>query len=186
MKKSELKALIREAVEEMTNKLTPMDSVEPVGSLDESGPPNFPKKMRAKIIARYKKKYPHDEERANKAAFGTMWKIFYAKKKGHKKINEMWTAYEDKAINEEESKDNEADQEEEHDETDLSNPEEQREVDLAIQIKQLAKELLAMHGADRTDGAEEPNEKESEESEKGGEESEESEESTEKSEDEKV
>ena len=132
MNKSELKSIIREVVEAVMK-----DDFAPLGvaqewRLDEAGPPVFPKKLRKQLITKYKKKYPNDEKRAMKAAFGTMWKIFYAKKKGNKKINEMWTAFEG----------------EDHDETDMNNPEENREVALANQIKKIADELLAMHGVD--------------------------------------
>jgi hypothetical protein len=132
MNKLELKSIIREVVEEVMK-----DDFVPLGvaqewRLDEAGPPGFPKKLRKQLITKYKKKYPNDEKRAMKAAFGTMWKIFYAKKKGNKKINEMWMAFEG----------------EDHDETDMNNPEEEHEVALAKKIKKIADELLAMHGAD--------------------------------------
>jgi hypothetical protein len=59
-----------------------------------------------------------------------MWKIFYAKKDGNKKINEMWMAFEGK----------------DHDETDMDNPEEKREVELAKKAKDAAEAILKMHG----------------------------------------
>jgi len=94
MNKLELKSIIREVVEVVMK-----DDFSPLGvaqewRLDEAGPPGFPKKLRKQLITKYKKKYPNDEKRAMKAAFGTMWKIFYAKKKGHKKVNEIWEACE--------------------------------------------------------------------------------------------
>jgi hypothetical protein len=135
MKKSELKALIREAVEEVMNEFSPLGVAE-TQQLNEKSPPNFPKALHDKLLKQYK-----GEEGK---AYATMWKIFYEKEKGHKKINEMWTAFERKGLNEAE----ETDQNAEHDETDLSNPEEKREVELANQIKKLAQDLLNMHGAD--------------------------------------
>lgn len=153
IKKSKLMALIRETVEEVMQ-IAPLGVAE-AGRIEEGGPPNFPKKLRASIIAKYKKKYPNDEERANKAAFGTMWKIFYEKKKGNKKINEMWTAFESQQLNE-------VEQDEEHDETDMNNPEEAREVELATQVKAAAEEILKMHGVE---SEEDEGEEESENSE---------------------
>ena len=76
-------------------------------------------------------------------------------KNGHKKMNEMWTAFENKSLNEAEEKG----QDEEHDETDLSNPEENREVELANKIKKLANELLSMHGVKDEEGEKEENDK---------------------------
>jgi hypothetical protein len=65
-----------------------------------------------------------------------MWKIFYAKEDGNKKINEMWTAWQQ----------NESDGEGDHDETDLSNPEENKEVEIGKKIQDLVTRLLAIHG----------------------------------------
>jgi len=151
MKKSELKALIREAVEEVMNEFSPLVVAEKQ-QLHEKAPPDFPKALHDKLLKQYK----DDESKA----YATMWKIFYAKKNGHKKIDEMWTAFENKSLNEAEEKD----QDEEHDETDLSNPEENREVELANKIKKLANELLSMHGVKDKEGEkEESEEKESDE-----------------------
>jgi hypothetical protein len=121
--------------------------------LDEKTPPNFPKALHDKLLKQYK----GEEEKA----YATMWKIFYAKDKGHQKMNEMWTAWEAKSkMNEAASE--QAAQEEPHDETDLSNPEENKEVELAKKIKNLADELLTMHGVEGEEG-EEGGEKEKEE-----------------------
>ena len=138
MKKSELKSLIQEAVEEVMKEFSPLGVAE--GTLTEKAPPGFPKKLQDKLLNQYK----DDEDKA----YGTMWKIFYAKEKGHKKINEMWTAFEDGADGEEGGSEK---QNAEHDETDLSNPEEKSEVELAKQIKALADQLLNMHGVEGDD-----------------------------------
>lgn len=141
MNKTELRSLIREAVEEVMQEFAPLGVAEQ--TLNEKAPPGFPKKLQDKLLKQYK----GNEDKA----YGTMWKIFYAKEKGHKKINEMWTAFEDDAEGSEE-------QNAEHDETDLSNPEEKREVELAKQIKTLADQLLSMHGVEGEEGAEEKSE----------------------------
>ena len=122
MNKSELKNIIREVVEEIMK-----DDFAPLGlarewRLDEKAPPDFPKKLHDKLLKQYK----DDEGKA----YATMWKIFYAKKDGNKKINEMWMAFEGK----------------DHDETDMNNPEEKREVELAKKAKEAAEEILKMHG----------------------------------------
>lgn len=122
MNKSELKKIIREVVEEVMK-----DDFAPLGvaqewRLDEKAPPDFPKKLHDKLLKQYK----DDEGKA----YATMWKIFYAKKDGNKKINEMWMAFEGK----------------DHDETDMNNPEEKREVELAKKAKAAAEEILKMHG----------------------------------------
>jgi hypothetical protein len=122
MKRSELKNIIREVVEEVMK-----DDFAPLGvaqewRLDEKAPPDFPKKLHDKLLKQYK----DDEGKA----YATMWKIFYAKKDGNKKINEMWMAFEGK----------------DHDETDMNNPEEKREVELAKKAKEAAEEILKMHG----------------------------------------
>ena len=70
-------------------------------------------------------------------------------------VKEMWTAFENKRLNEALG----MDQEEEHDETDLSNPEEKREVELANQITKLANDLLSMHGVKDEEGEKEENDK---------------------------
>jgi hypothetical protein len=122
MKRSELKNIIREVVEEVMK-----DDFSPLGvaqewRLDEKAPPDFPKKLHDKLLKQYK----DDEGKA----YATMWKIFYAKKDGNKKINEMWMAFEGK----------------DHDETNMNNPEEKREVELAKKAKEAAEEILKMHG----------------------------------------
>ena len=122
MNKSELKKIIREVVEEVMK-----DDFAPLGvaqewRLDEKAPPDFPKKLHDKLLKQYK----DDEGKA----YATMWKIFYAKKDGNKKINEMWMAFEGK----------------DHDETDMDNPEEKREVELAKKARDAAEEILKMHG----------------------------------------
>jgi hypothetical protein len=122
MNKSELKKIIREVVEEVMK-----DDFAPLGvaqewRLDEKAPPDFPKKLHDKLLKQYK----DDEGKA----YATMWKIFYAKKDGNKKINEMWMAFEGK----------------DHDETDMDNPEEKREVELAKKAKDAAEAILKMHG----------------------------------------
>lgn len=146
---SELKSLIRETVEEVMQEFAPLGVAEE--RLDEKAPPGFPKKLQDKLLNQYK----GDEEKA----YGTMWKIFYAKKNGHKKIDEMWTAFENAGMNEQEDapseEGGEVDQNADHDETDLSNPEEKEEVQLAKQIKELAEKLLAMHGVSEEGEAEE-------------------------------
>ena len=110
-------------------------------SLNETTPPNFPKALHDKLLKQYK----GEEEKA----YATMWKIFYEKEKGHKKVNEMWTAYEAKSLQEAD-----AEQNAEHDEADLSNPEEAKEVELAKKIKALATDLLTMHGVEDEEGGE--------------------------------
>jgi hypothetical protein len=122
MKRSELKNIIREVVEEVMK-----DDFAPLGvaqewRLDEKAPPNFPKKLHDKLLKQYK----DDEGKA----YATMWKIFHAKNSGNKKIDEMWMAFEGK----------------DHDETDMNNPEEKREVELAKKAKEAAEEILKMHG----------------------------------------
>lgn len=152
MKRSELKQIIRESVEEAMAEINggPQGlGVAQEWRLDEKTPPNFPKKLHDKLLNQYK----GDEEKA----YATMWKLFYAKDKGHKKVNEMWTAYEAKSLNEAAEAQNS-----EHDETDLSNPEEAKEVQIARQIHGLVKKFLSIHGV-----SEEP---ESEKGEEGTEE----------------
>ena len=147
MNKSELRSLIREAVEEVVQEFAPL-GVADEGTLNEKAPPGFPKKLQDKLLKQYK----DDEDKA----YGTMWKIFYAKEKGHKKINEMWTAWEDGEGADVEG--GSAEQNADHDETDLNNPEEKREVELAKQIKTLADQLLNMHGVEGEEGADEKSE----------------------------
>lgn len=144
MNRVQLKQLIREAVEEVMSEFAPM-GVADEGMLQEKSPPNFPKKLHDKLL----KQYAGDEEKA----YATMWKIFYEKEKGHKKVNEMWTAWENKSINEAKEGGSE-EQNAEHDEADLSNPEEAREVELANKIKALANDLLKMHGVEGEEGGE--------------------------------
>lgn len=139
MNRAQLKELIREAVEEVMNEFAPL-GVANEAVLNEKSPPNFPKALHDKLLKQYK----GEEEKA----YATMWKIFHSKNSGHQKMNEMWTAWENKSVNEaEEAAPEQASQEEPHDETDLNNPEEAREVELAKKIKELAAELLTMHGA---------------------------------------
>lgn len=126
MKRSELKNIIREVVEEVMK-----DDFAPLGvanewRLDEKTPPNFPKALHDKLL----KQYSDDKSKA----YATMWKIFYAKNEGNQRVCEMWTAWEGKNVNET------------HDETDMSNPEEKREVELAKQAKDAAEKILKMHG----------------------------------------
>jgi hypothetical protein len=132
------------------------------GRIEESAPPDFPKALHDKLLKQYK----GEEEKA----YATMWKIFYAKDKGHKKMNEMWTAWENKSMNEAEEAAPEG--EVDHDETDLSNPEEAREVELANKIKALANELLSMHGAEEAAPEAAPEEAGEEGKEEAGEETE--------------
>lgn len=162
MKRSELKQIIRESVEEVMKEFAPLGVADEAQQLNEKSPPHFPKALHDKLLKQYK----GEEDKA----YATMWKIFYEKEKGHKKVNEMWTGYEAK------SKMNEAEEnlphssEEEHDESDLSNPEEAKEVELAKKIKALANDLLTMHGVkgeEGEEGAEHEEHEEHEESEEG-------------------
>lgn len=152
MKRSELKSVIREAVEEVMKEFAPLGVADET-KLDETTPPNFPKALHDKLLKQYK----DDKGKA----YATMWKIFYAKDKGHKKIDEMWTAWEAKSKTNEESAPEQTEkpvsQEEPHDETDLSNPEENKEVELAKKIKALANDLLSMHGVESEEGEKEDN-----------------------------
>ena len=91
MNRSELKDIIRESVEEVMKEFAPL-GVADEGRLDEKAPPHFPKALHDKLLKQYK----GEEDKA----YATMWKIFYAKDKGHKKIDEMWTAWEAKSVNE--------------------------------------------------------------------------------------
>jgi hypothetical protein len=126
MKREDLKALIRETIEEYVSEsgttFAPLGVAEEQKALMEKTPPDFPKKLHDKLLKQYK----DDESKA----YATMWKIFYAKKNGNKKINEMWMALEGK----------------DHDETDMNNPEEKREVELAKKAKDAAEAILKMHG----------------------------------------
>lgn len=88
MKRSELKQIIRQVIMEQ---FAPHGVAE-TGMLQEKSPPNFPKALHDKLLKQYK----GEEEKA----YATMWKIFYEKEKGHKKVNEMWTAWENKGLNE--------------------------------------------------------------------------------------
>lgn len=139
MKRSELKQLIREAVEEVMQEFAPLGVAEGIPSSVRSA-------------AEKAGGEPKDYKQA--------WKNFYAQhgdaKKATKQVKEMWIASESKSLNEAE----EMDQNEKHDETDLSNPEENREVELANKIKALANELLGMHGVKDEEGGKEESEKE--------------------------
>jgi len=84
MNRSELRQIISEAVEEVMKEFSPLGVAEM--QLNEKAPPRFPKKLHDKLLKQYK----DDKSKA----YATMWKIFYAKKKGHKKVNEMWMAFE--------------------------------------------------------------------------------------------
>ena len=144
MKKSELKALIREAVEEVMNEFSPL------GVAQEGIPGMSDTKME-----KYLKKHKGNKN----AAFKDAWRDAISEcgdpKRASMMVKEMWTAFENKSLNEAEEKG----QDEEHDETDLSNPEENREVELANKIKKLANELLSMHGVKDEDGEKEENDK---------------------------
>lgn len=139
MKRSELKQLIREAVEEVMQEFAPLGVAEGIPSSVRSAAEKAGGK-------------PTDYKQA--------WKNFYAQHgdagKASKQVKEMWMALESKSLNEEK----EMNQDEEHDETDLSNPEENREVELANKIKALADELLGMHGVKDEEGGKEETEKE--------------------------
>jgi hypothetical protein len=150
MNRSELKQIISEAVEEVMKEFSPLGVAEM--QLNEKAPPKFPKKLHDKLLKQYK----DDKSKA----YATMWKLFYAKKKGHKKVNEMWTAFEGAGYLGENKKSNQGvGEQEDHDETDMSNPEENKEVELAKQIKKLASELLSMHGAEEDVSDEEKSDK---------------------------
>lgn len=127
MKKSELKALIHEVISEMYKEdFAPLGVAEEKQQLTEKAPPDFPKKLHDKLL----KQYEDDPSKA----YATMWKIFYAKKGGNKRVDEMWMAFEGKEMDKK------------HDETDMSNPEEKREVELAKKAKEAADAILKMHG----------------------------------------
>jgi len=144
MKKSELRALIREAVEEV------MQEFAPLGVAQEGIPGMSDTKME-----KYLKKHKGNKN----AAFKDAWRDAISEcgdpKRASMMVKEMWTAFENKSLNEAEEKG----QDEEHDETDLSNPEENREVELANKIKKLANELLSMHGVKDEEGEKEDNDK---------------------------
>jgi hypothetical protein len=166
MNRAQLKQLIRESIEEVMNEFAPL-GVADEGRLDEKAPPHFPRALEKKLLAQYKD--------TPQKAYATMWKIHNAKNEGNERVCEMWTAWENKSVNEADEVAPEAPEGEvDHDETDLSNPEEAREVELAKKIKELANELLNMHGAEEASP-------EGEEGEEGGEEgTEEADEETEK------
>jgi hypothetical protein len=127
MKRSQLKALIRETIEEiMKDDFAPLGVAEDVEQLTEKAPPNFPKKLHDKIL----KQYEDDPSKA----YATMWKIFHAKNSGNKRVDEMWMAFEGKEMDKK------------HDETDMTNPEEKREVELAKKARDAAEKILKMHG----------------------------------------
>lgn len=126
MKKSELKAVIREVVEEvMKDQFSPL-GVADESRLDEKTPPNFPPALEKKLLAQYKD--------TPQKAYATMWTIHNKKNEGDERVCEMWTAWENKGMTES------------HDETDMSNPEEKREVELAKKAKEAAEAILKMHG----------------------------------------
>jgi hypothetical protein len=72
----------------MKDDFAPLGVAEEKQELQEKSPPNFPKKLHDKLLKQYK----DDEGKA----YATMWKIFYAKKNGNKKIDEMWAVFEGK------------------------------------------------------------------------------------------
>lgn len=119
MKRSELKALIRETIEEVM-------AIAPLGVAEENKvDENIPSSVRS--AAEKAGGEPKDYKQA--------WKDFYAQhgdaKKASKQVKEMWLATEGAA---------------KHDETDMSNPEEKREVELAKKAKDAAEQILKMHG----------------------------------------
>lgn len=117
MKKSELKEIINEAINEV---------------MQESAPKGFPPALEKKLLAQYKD---------NPAkAYATMWTIHNKKNEGDQRVNEMWMAWEKKDNNQplQESS--------HHDETDMTNPEERKEVEITNKIKKHVDALLKMHG----------------------------------------
>jgi hypothetical protein len=87
MKHDELKKFIRETIKDAIDEFAPLGVAEE-DMLQEKSPPGFPEKLHDKLLSQY----DGDEDKA----YATMWKIFYAKKRGHKKMNEMWMAWENK------------------------------------------------------------------------------------------
>jgi X-linked retinitis pigmentosa GTPase regulator len=168
MKRTELKRIIREAVEEVMN-----DQFAPMGVANEQRK-TLPPALRAHMFKKHGEKAVHEMER--KLAEGDK-RVLNVCEAWSESKNEMWTAWENKSLNEAEEG-GEVDQNEEHDETDLSNPEEAKEVELANKIKALADELLNMHGAEGEEGEKEEGGEEAEE--KGEEGSEEAEQLDEK------
>lgn len=142
MKKTELRNLVREAIEEVMKEFAPL-GVADESRLDEKAPPHFPRALEKKLLAQYKD--------TPQKAYATMWKIHKAKNEGNERVCEMWTAWENK-------KDENSSSEVDHDETDLNNPEEKKEVDLAKQIKKLADQLLSMHGVEDDESEEDSDE----------------------------
>jgi|LauGreDrversion4_2_1035121.scaffolds.fasta_scaffold08986_4 hypothetical protein len=120
MKRSELKALIRETIEEIMK-----DDFAPLGVAEEKLTEKAPPGMKDDV-----KKAGNTPE-----AYKAAWKKFYSqhgdKNKASKQIKEMWLATEGAG---------------KHDETDMSNPEEKREVELAKKARDAAEEILKMHG----------------------------------------
>ena len=120
MKRSELKALIRETVEELMN-----EDFAPLGVAEEKLSEKAPPGMKDDV-----KKAGNTPE-----AYKAAWKKFYSqhgdKSKASKQVKEMWLETEGTG---------------KHDETDMSNPEEKREVELAKKAKEAAEEILKMHG----------------------------------------
>lgn len=119
MNKTELRSLIREAVEEVMQEFAPLGVAEE--NLNEKAPPGMKDDV---------KKAGNTPE-----AYKAAWKKFYSQhgdgKKATQQVKEMWLATEGA---------------EKHDETDMNNPEEKREVELAKKAKSAAEELLKMHG----------------------------------------
>jgi hypothetical protein len=75
MNKSELKNLINEAINEAMN---------------ESAPPNFPRALEKKLLAKYKD--------TPQKAYATMWTIHNKKNEGDQRVCEMWMAWESKDV----------------------------------------------------------------------------------------
>lgn len=118
MKRSELKDLIRETIEEVM-------AIAPLGVAEEELTEKAPPGMKDDV-----KKAGNTPE-----AYKAAWKKFYSqhgdKSKASKQVKEMWLATEGAK---------------KHDETNMSNPEEKREVELAKQAKDAAAAILKMHG----------------------------------------
>lgn len=89
MKRNDLKKLIREAVEEVMNEFAPLGVAEDA-MLQEGPPPGVPRDIYTKTIKK------HGDKKGHKL----LWKAFYAKEAGHKKMNEMWMGWESKSTNE--------------------------------------------------------------------------------------
>lgn len=148
MKRSELKDIIRESVEEVMNEFAPL-GVADESKLNEKTKHKFPPKLAAAIV----NKYSHQGKEVPEKVQAAIAERMQNGDKRVAKLYEMWLSTTEAE-----------EQETPHDETDLSNPEENKEVELAKKMKELANELLAMHGVTDEEG---------EESEESGEESEE-------------